>query len=128
MRVEENFIYLDEYCRGNDIGYSFALDIANKSVIYSKECLDFLENIKDSLEFNTYRLVGLNIFNCKGNFESIICRNIFGLEVVGCIQDVVFYKIPITLSEEIFSRVYNFNYMDRVIKDILYNSKYCSVG
>lgn len=120
MRVQEGFIYLDE-CYGKDrISFSFALDTINRNIVYSGECIHFLEDIKNVVsESNAKGLVALNIFECKGNFENFICRGILGLKVIGCIMDTIYYKVPITLSEEIVSEVYSYIRVEEIIKSSL---------
>ena len=70
MRIQEGFIFLDEYYKEGGIAFSFALDVVNRNIVYSKECTHFLEDVKSVVtKSNTGSLVALNIFECKGNFE-----------------------------------------------------------
>lgn len=117
MRVQEGFIFLDEYYKEGRITFSFALDMVNRNIVYSKECMHFLEDVKSIVTVgNTEGLVALNIFECKGNFERFICRGILGLDIVGCIMDNIYYKVPSTLSEKVFFEVYDYTRVEEIVK------------
>lgn len=116
MKVQEGFIYLDECNRKDGVSFSVALDTINKNIIYSNDCINFLEDIKSIVSrVNVSRLVDLSIFECKGNFENCICRGILGLKVVGCILDTIYYEVPSTLSEDILSEVYNYSKVEEMV-------------
>lgn len=117
MRVQEGFIYLDECYNKGKVSFSFALDVVNRNIVYSKECTHFLEDVKSVVtKSNTGRLVALNIFECKGNFERFICKGILGLDIVGCIMDNIYYKVPSTLSEKVFFEVYDYTRVEGIVK------------
>lgn len=113
MELVRDVIYLDSYRYGREgkafIGNTFIIDLNKKGVVFSDECLSFLDNVKNCIVCgNDNNLVTLSVYRSKAVFENVICRGILDLEYRGCIMDTVCYEVPSNLKESDFNEIYNF--------------------
>lgn len=120
MKIVEDVLYFDEMMNssGGVMKYSFYLDLKNKKVVFSNECSNFLNNLKEYvLNKGRERLVTLSVYNVKSDFERIICLDMLDLGYNGCMMDTACYQIPKSLTIESINDIFNYDKVLSFLKD-----------
>lgn len=120
MKIVDDVLYFDDMTNssGRVLKYSFYLDLKNKKVVFSNECSNFLNNLKEYvLNKGGERLVTLSVYNVKSDFERIICLDMLDLGYNGCMMDTACYQIPESLTIESIDDIFNYDKVLSFLKD-----------
>ena len=90
--------------------WSFKLSPESKKVYYAKGTEDFLKKVKNIIRSKSQeRVVALDTYFSKTDFELIICHDLLHLECCSRYMDTSVYIVPEDLSLESFDLVYSYD-------------------